>query len=1090
MLSPRDLGPLLEAVAVPPQLDGLVRAAAAAIEAGRADEAIRPLESLSGSDAVVVPWLLGAAHLSRSDYARAAPLLERALQLQPALPGAQIAYAQVLEVFDELESAAEYLRACLQQRPDHVGAIAGLARVYNRSGRLDRAEALARRGLELVPEHPALLRALADALRRQDRHEDAVRVLEVAVRATPNDETAAVALGRSLLKLGRSLEAAPVFERVLRRNAESTGALAGIAESLELSGRHAEAQGYLLRAMAAAPEQSWLHLLHGRLAANTGNLLGAEQAAAQAAALPGPEHTRIDALRLAVRVSRGRGDLDGSDDYARRLLEWSPDDPEGRVARALMRVLDGAAEEVRGDLTARSSGARPQHEALVALGCALYVTGDDRGAADRAIAALKASPDDLLAQRLLTLVYEPTHTPAEERASRLRARLTAPSVPANDSTTASRVGEVPGGGLHPSGRIGHRVTGPIPLVEMAVHQLLTPDRAPATPARGMPAVGASPRARPSGALELTAMPTRAASGSMPAITVMSPEEAAAHAEDSVEETAERVAPDDGALAGETELAALRGLLERARRVLTGDGELAPDRSVVERLADTLDDPITLAVVGPRGAGKTTFVNALIGEDLLPTSSVVPHLLRYGRKAASRIVHHDGAVETVPIETLREVLERRAVELKDTHVRHVELVYPIGELTRANVLEVPDLRMDGPGSPEELSANEALVQSADALVWLAGIDQGIEPWRLAARFLEAHARPALAVVTRIEGHDAAQVDMAVSRALVTLGRRVEDVVAVSARVALSGLRSRNLEDLRRSGIAKLHRLLRARFFGRSALIKASSTRKRLLEALRGALRQVDARAERLAARHATVAALGAQLGLDRVRLAREVREDVPPRVRAAVERAVRETAPELVEIAREHRGGQARVHALRALRRSLRVRVGEAVATIGDELDERIDRSFHGYFERLEVVFGGEVSTQAQRVPALRGLLEGHRMLRLEQRFGRYQAYLEGWIDQAPLGPLLDDPLVSRGVEAVAAGLRNHGLALDLLPPIDLAEVAESLFDGFAEFAGETEAEVRVSQIELGTRLGEPLRRLIHEVETLPVGVSEPKGERS
>lgn len=1090
MLSPRDLGPLLEAVAVPPQLDGLVRAAAAAIEAGRADEAIRPLESLSGSDAVVVPWLLGAAHLSRSDYARAAPLLERALQLQPALPGAQIAYAQVLEVFDELESAAEYLRACLQQRPDHVGAIAGLARVYNRSGRLDRAEALARRGLELVPEHPALLRALADALRRQDRHEDAVRVLEVAVRATPNDETAAVALGRSLLKLGRSLEAAPVFERVLRRNAESTGALAGIAESLELSGRHAEAQGYLLRAMAAAPEQSWLHLLHGRLAANTGNLLGAEQAAAQAAALPGPEHTRIDALRLAVRVSRGRGDLDGSDDYARRLLEWSPDDPEGRVARALMRVLDGAAEEVRGDLTARSSGARPQHEALVALGCALYVTGDDRGAADRAIAALKASPDDLLAQRLLTLVYEPTHTPAEERASRLRARLTAPSVPANDSTTASRVGEVPGGGLHPSGRIGHRVTGPIPLVEMAVHQLLTPDRAPATPARGMPAVGASPRARPSGALELTAMPTRAASGSMPAITVMSPEEAAAHAEDSVEETAERVAPDDGALAGETELAALRGLLERARRVLTGDGELAPDRSVVERLADTLDDPITLAVVGPRGAGKTTFVNALIGEDLLPTSSVVPHLLRYGRKAASRIVHHDGAVETVPIETLREVLERRAVELKDTHVRHVELVYPIGELTRANVLEVPDLRMDGPGSPEELSANEALVQSADALVWLAGIDQGIEPWRLAARFLEAHARPALAVVTRIEGHDAAQVDMAVSRALVTLGRRVEDVVAVSARVALSGLRSRNLEDLRRSGIAKLHRLLRARFFGRSALIKASSTRKRLLEALRGALRQVDARAERLAARHATVAALGAQLGLDRVRLAREVREDVPPRVRAAVERAVRETAPELVEIAREHRGGQARVHALRALRRSLRVRVGEAVATIGDELDERIDRSFHGYFERLEVVFGGEVSTQAQRVPALRGLLEGHRMLRLEQRFGRYQAYLEGWIDQAPLGPILDDPLVSRGVEAVAAGLRNHGLALDLLPPIDLAEVAESLFDGFAEFAGETEAEVRVSQIELGTRLGEPLRRLIHEVETLPVGVSEPMGERS
>jgi hypothetical protein len=47
-------------------------------------------------------------------------------------------------------------------------------------------------------------------------------------------------------------------------------------------------------------------------------------------------------------------------------------------------------------------------------------------------------------------------------------------------------------------------------------------------------------------------------------------------------------------------------------------------------------------------------------------------------------------------------------------------------------------------------------------------------------------------------------------------------------------------------------------------------------------------------------------------------------------------------------------------------------------------------------------------------------------------------------------------------------------------MVEPLFEGFAEFADETEAEVKVSLLELGTRFGETLRRVVLEIESLGI----------
>jgi hypothetical protein len=81
MVTAEDLGPLLEGVALPASLEVQVHAAAEALTAGCADDALRALEG-APTDVAAVPWLQGAAHLVRADFSRAAPLLERARLLR------------------------------------------------------------------------------------------------------------------------------------------------------------------------------------------------------------------------------------------------------------------------------------------------------------------------------------------------------------------------------------------------------------------------------------------------------------------------------------------------------------------------------------------------------------------------------------------------------------------------------------------------------------------------------------------------------------------------------------------------------------------------------------------------------------------------------------------------------------------------------------------------------------------------------------------------------------------------------------------------------------------------------------------------
>ena len=106
------------------------------------------------------------------------------------------------------------------------------------------------------------------------------------------------------------------------------------------------------------------------------------------------------------------------------------------------------------------------------------------------------------------------------------------------------------------------------------------------------------------------------------------------------------------------LEAERRLAEALGDCLRGFQSAAEDAETLRRVTQSLQEPFLLVVAGEFNAGKSAFVNALIGERVLaegvtPTTAHVT-LLRFGEAAASRL-RPDGIEEIIsPAAFLRDV----------------------------------------------------------------------------------------------------------------------------------------------------------------------------------------------------------------------------------------------------------------------------------------------------------------------------------------------------------------------------------------------------------------------------------------------------
>lgn len=222
------------------------------------------------------------------------------------------------------------------------------------------------------------------------------------------------------------------------------------------------------------------------------------------------------------------------------------------------------------------------------------------------------------------------------------------------------------------------------------------------------------------------------------------------------------------------------------------------------LSDKIDRALNLVVMGEVKAGKSTFINALIGREVSPvevtetTASVIEIFYSENPQGIIRKKNSED-LSASPEEVFSELSSKRGNIDYFSNVLNVSLALPFETLKKLNIV-------DTPGLASITEENEAVtvnyIQKADVVLWLfngnhLGQSDVKEKLAKAAKY----GKPVIGIVNRVD-----EVDAAPERLKLYTQKKYDiylyDIFTLSAYQAYEAKKSEDRELLKKSGYNKL------------------------------------------------------------------------------------------------------------------------------------------------------------------------------------------------------------------------------------------------------------------------------------------------
>lgn len=505
------------------------------------------------------------------------------------------------------------------------------------------------------------------------------------------------------------------------------------------------------------------------------------------------------------------------------------------------------------------------------------------------------------------------------------------------------------------------------------------------------------------------------------------------------------------------------------------------REAMEIATRVAEGRFYVACVGQFKRGKSTLLNALIGEPVLPTG-VVPvtsaiTVLRHGPRGA-RVAFQDGRTEEADIEGLAAYVTELENPENRKGIRAVEVFLQSPLLARGMCL------VDTPGLGSSLSGNTAVtrdfVPHVDAALVVVGADPPVSGDEVAlAEEVAEHARHLIVVLNKADRLTADEREAGSRFAAQVLSSRLHRpigrVYEVSAQERVASGRAtrdwaellKSLEELARGSGAEIVGAAEVRAverLGRALLAEISERRDALLRPLADSERRLAALEKHVAAAERAMADLGVLLAAEQANLARTFRERQDAFLAPAQESARRTMAE--------------RIRALAASKGRLRSAAFEEARGISTELVERFRAELEPEGERLYGAamdrFVALANEFLDRIAAEPGMDALPRALGAETGFRvptqLHYAQLMYRTSRTPIGWLID---VLRSREAVIRGaIRHVGEYLDVLVESNSSRIANDLIDRAAASRSRLEKEIRSCLREVSDRA----RRALEEAQ--------------
>lgn len=231
-------------------------------------------------------------------------------------------------------------------------------------------------------------------------------------------------------------------------------------------------------------------------------------------------------------------------------------------------------------------------------------------------------------------------------------------------------------------------------------------------------------------------------------------------------------------------------ITQARYALSRANMLTP--AIIDELDSLLleqKEPITIAIVGQFSSGKSTFLNALLGREILP-SGITPITAKvckicYGDEYSLHVRYKDGNLVQKPLEFLHSL-----DTLENLQITDFTLYAPSAILRQMSLLDTPGFNSQNAIDTE---TTNAILKRVDGIIWLSLIDNvGKQSEK---DILHAHVRQyvskSLCVLNQKDRlKDENEIATSLEYARNTFSGIFSQIIPISARLALQAQTSPN------------------------------------------------------------------------------------------------------------------------------------------------------------------------------------------------------------------------------------------------------------------------------------------------------------
>jgi len=220
----------------------------------------------------------------------------------------------------------------------------------------------------------------------------------------------------------------------------------------------------------------------------------------------------------------------------------------------------------------------------------------------------------------------------------------------------------------------------------------------------------------------------------------------------------------------------------------------------------LQDRFNLVVLGEFKRGKTTFLNALLGADLLPTAVVpltsIVTLIQYGERISAKVTFLDGGSKETTLGELFAYVTEEGNPGNEKKVKLVQLEYPSPYLKDGVVL----IDTPGVGSIYQNNTDETYnyLPKVDAAIFLLSSDQPISRSELDfLKDIEQYSAKTFFILNKIDYLSKQDREKALEFAKKVLAENIGfekiNIYPLSAKLALEGKLSGSAEKLKASNL---------------------------------------------------------------------------------------------------------------------------------------------------------------------------------------------------------------------------------------------------------------------------------------------------